>query len=165
MSDVPSGNANTPTPTAPVNARPFIPADIYKKSIEELVKLVEEPFNLPLWPIKSGIGKYPAAKKPSFVLLATNLLSENVGMKTTLPLPSEALQLEAFNIYKTKGAEGLKPKPPIVSKSKAAGTRVLSRQKDTLVAKAQAEGSVKTSAIATTLRDGGIDPAVGATLK
>ncbi|KIJ51628.1 hypothetical protein M422DRAFT_243928 [Sphaerobolus stellatus SS14] len=165
MSNVPSSNANPPTPTAPVNARPSIPADIYKKSIDKLVKLVNEPFYLPLWPIKSGIRKYPPAKKPSFVLLATNLLSENVGMKTTLPLPSEALELEAFDIYKTKGTEGLKPKSPIVSRSKAAGTRALSRQKDALVTKAQAEGLVKPSAIATTLHDREIDPAVGATLK
>ena len=141
------------------------PSLSYKKSIDELIKFVEEQYNLPLWPIKSGNGKYPAAKKPSFALLATNLLSENVGMKTTLPLPLEALQLKAFNIYKTKSAQGLKPKPLLVSKSKAAGTCVLSQQKDTLVANAQGEGSVKPSAIATTLCDRGIDPAVGATLK
>ncbi|KIJ51951.1 hypothetical protein M422DRAFT_243522 [Sphaerobolus stellatus SS14] len=117
-------------------------------------------YNLPIWPIKRGSGKCPAAKKPSFTQLATSLLNPEVRMKTTLPVPSEALQIEAAQILATLGIDGLKPTPTLVNKSKTASARTLSGQKDALVAKVQAEGMVKPSALASELRVLNIDTRV-----
>ncbi|KIJ23942.1 hypothetical protein M422DRAFT_275390 [Sphaerobolus stellatus SS14] len=76
----------------------------------------------------------------AFTQLATSLLNPEVRMKTTLPVPSEALHIEAAQILATLGIDGLKPTPALVNKSKIASARTSSGQKDALVAKVQAEG-------------------------
>ncbi|KIJ30428.1 hypothetical protein M422DRAFT_268083 [Sphaerobolus stellatus SS14] len=165
MSENPSADVNQAIPLAPSDARQVIPGDV--KSIDELLKIVNEPYNQPLWPIQKGLGKWPGSKKPSFNLLATYLLSDDVGMKTTLPLPSEEIQAEALKIVAESGPDALKLKSVVskVSKKKAAATRTTSSQKDMLVAKALEDGTVKPSALAADLREMRIDPAIAGTFQ
>ncbi|KIJ41804.1 hypothetical protein M422DRAFT_255118 [Sphaerobolus stellatus SS14] len=158
-------SANQPIPVAPDTARRVIGADIYRKSIDQLLAIVDEPYNIRLWPITKGQGKWPGKKRPSFNQIGTVLLDEKVGMKTTLPVPSDELQREAAQILVEMGVDGLKLKPIIVNKSKAAATRTLAHQKEELVRKAQVEGTMKPSALADELRARGIDPALSGTFE
>ncbi|KAF8573392.1 hypothetical protein K439DRAFT_1625121 [Ramaria rubella] len=141
----------------PPNARPICEADLLGKKVEELVAFVNQPWNLPLWPIKTGKDKYPACKVPTHAALIKYLLDLNVGMKTDLPEPSEALKAAATERAK-KQARG-------PGKSQGQTTRTLAAQKDALVAQAQADGTIKPVKLAQTLSALNIrklvDPQVG----
>jgi len=57
-----------------------------------------------------------SCEEAEFHAARTSLLNPEVRMKTTLPAPSEALQIEAAQILATLGIDGLKPTPTLVNK-------------------------------------------------
>ncbi|KIJ43349.1 hypothetical protein M422DRAFT_779776 [Sphaerobolus stellatus SS14] len=127
MSKNPSTDVNQAIPLAPSDARRVIPGDVDRKSIDELLKIVDEPYNQPLWPIQKGLGNARAAR-------------------SHLPISSDPG--EGLKIVIESGPDTLKLKSVVskVSKKKAAVTHTTSCQKDMLVAKALKDGTVKPSA-------------------